>query len=66
MFKIAALIWLMAGTALAGVVMTVIVTLPELADSAAWLIPVGCVSAFLFAVPLSYVVARRISAPKAA
>lgn len=62
MLKIAALIWIVLGTTLAGVAMTVIVTVPALAEQAMLYIPLLCGAAFVVALPLSYLVARNIAA----
>ncbi len=61
MFKIAAVVWIMLAVTLAGIALLVIVTIPPLAQQAALLIPVVCGAALLAAMPLSYLVARRIS-----
>lgn len=63
MFKIALLVWLMLGTALAGAAMAVIVTVPGLIEQGARLIPIGCGAGFLLALPLSYLVAMQIASP---
>jgi hypothetical protein len=62
MFKLAAIIWIMLGTTLAGIAMIVIVTVPELSDQAMRLIPLLCGAAFVVAIPLSFWVAKRIQA----
>jgi hypothetical protein len=64
MFKIAALVWIMLATTLAGIALLVIVTVPSLANDAQFLIPVVCGAAFIAALPLSYLVARRISSAR--
>jgi hypothetical protein len=61
MVRIAALVWIMLATTLAGIGLLVIVTIPSLAGRAGLLIPVICGGAVVAAMPLSYVVARRIS-----
>ncbi len=61
MFKIAALVWIMLATTMAGISLLVIVTVPQLADDAQSLIPIVGVTAMVIAMPLSYVIARRIS-----
>jgi len=66
MFKIAAIVWIMLATALAGVALLVVVTVPSLAEQAQFLIPVVCGGAVVAAIPLSYLVARRISVARAA
>ncbi|MEZ5852220.1 MAG: hypothetical protein R3D68_16410 [Hyphomicrobiaceae bacterium] len=62
MLKIAALIWLVLGTTLAGIAVIVIVTIPSLFDQGMKLIPIAAGAGFLVAMPLSYLVARKISA----
>ncbi len=61
MFKIAVVIWIMLATTLAGIALLVIVTIPSLADQAHFLIPAASGAATVVAMPLSYLVARRIS-----
>jgi uncharacterized Tic20 family protein len=65
MFKIAAIVWIMLSVVLAGIVLLVIVTVPSLAAQAQFLIPVACSAALVLAMPLSYLVARSISASRA-
>jgi hypothetical protein len=64
MFKIAALVWIMLAVTLAGIALLVVVTIPPLAAQAQFLIPVVCGAAIVAAVPLSYLVARRIADAK--
>ncbi len=61
MFKIAAVVWIMLATTLAGIALLVVVTVPSLASQAQFLIPVACGGAIVAAMPLSYIVARQIS-----
>ncbi len=61
MLKIAALLWIVVGTALAGVAMTVIVTVPAFYDQGMQLIPIFCGAAFLVAMPVSWIIARRVA-----
>lgn len=61
MLKIAAVVWIMLGTALAGVAMAIIVSVPEFYDQGMRLIPILCGGAFLVAIPLSLMVAKRIA-----
>jgi uncharacterized Tic20 family protein len=65
MFKIAALIWMVLGTTLAGVALIVIVTIPRLFDLGMVLIPIACGAAAILAIPLSYLIARQIAAQTA-
>ncbi len=66
MFKIAALVWIMLSVTLAGIALLIIVTVPPLANQAAFLIPVVCSGAIVAAMPLSYLIARRIAGARAA
>lgn len=59
---LAVLIWLVLGTTLAGVGMTVVVTNPDLYDNGRIMIPLLCGGGFLLAMPLSYVIASKIKA----
>ena len=61
MIKVAAVIWIMLGTVLAGVAMTVILAVPSLIDRGAFLIPIACGAAFAAGLPIAYVVARMIA-----
>lgn len=61
MFKIAAVVWIVLATTLAGIGLLVVVAIPSLAGKAQFLIPIVCGAAVVVAMPLSYVVARRIS-----
>ncbi len=61
MFKIAAVVWIMLAVTLAGIALLVIVTVPALNGQAQFLIPVVCGAAMVVAIPLSYLIARRIS-----
>lgn len=65
MFKIAAIVWIMLATTLAGIGLLVVVTIPALAEQAQLLIPVVCGGAIVAAMPLSYVVARCIGTTQA-
>lgn len=62
MFRLAVLLWVMVGTVLAGVAMTVIVATPALLDQGAKLIPILCGAGFVLAMPVAYMIARRIAA----
>jgi len=66
MFKIAAIVWIMLAVTLAGIALLIVVTVPSLNDQAATLIPIACGAAAVLAMPLSYLVARRISSATAA
>jgi hypothetical protein len=66
MFRVAAVLWIMLATMLAGLALLVIVATPSLAKDALRLLPIACSSAAIAAMPLSYLVAWRISREKAA
>ncbi len=61
MFRIAAIVWIMLSVTLAGIALLVVVTVPSLNEQAATLIPIACGVAAVIAIPLSYIVARRIA-----
>lgn len=60
MFKIAVLVWIMLGTALAGSLVLVVVAVPSLAAEAARFIPYAAGAGFLAAVPLALLIGRAI------
>lgn len=60
MTKLAGMIWIMLGTVLAGVAMLVIVTVPQFAEQAMTYIPIACGAAIVLAIPIAWMVARRI------
>lgn len=66
MFKVAALIWVMLATTIGGIVVVAIVATPALAEQAALLIPAGFVAGVLLAIPLSYMIAKKIAAGQTA
>jgi hypothetical protein len=66
MFRIAAVVWIILGTTLAGVALLVVVAVPSLANDAQFLLPIACGGAVIAALPLSYFVAWRISHATAA
>ncbi|MFH1340850.1 MAG: hypothetical protein ABIL01_06495 [Pseudomonadota bacterium] len=65
MFKISVLIWMVLGTAVAGTAMIAVLAVPSLAAEAMKNIPLAVLGGFVLAMPLSYLVARRISASTA-
>lgn len=64
MFRLAILIWIVLGTTLAGVAMTVIVATPALFDQGMKLIPIFCSIGFVLAMPLAYLIAKRLDTPQ--
>ncbi|QWG25608.1 hypothetical protein KMZ93_12390 [Bradyrhizobium sediminis] len=65
MFKISLIVWIMLGTALAGSAVIAVLAVPSLAAEAMKNIPFAVLAGFAVAMPLSYLVARRIGAAAA-
>ena len=65
MLKISILVWIMLGTALAGTAVITVLAVPGLADQAMKNIPRAVALGFAIAMPLSYLVARKIGASPA-
>ncbi len=61
MFKIALIVWVMLGTVFAGVALMTVLLVPGLADQAMNNIPRAVLTGFAVAMPLSYLVARKIA-----
>ncbi len=66
MFKIAIIVWMMAGTTLAGIAVMAVLTVPALAVHDMQYIPYAALAGFVVAIPLAYVVAKKIAALTAA
>ncbi len=62
MFKISLLVWIVLGTALAGSAVVAVLAVPSLAEQAMKNIPFAVLIGFVAAMPLSYLVARKIDA----
>jgi predicted ABC-type sugar transport system permease subunit len=60
MFRITLVVWMMLGTALAGTAMIAVLIVPDLAAQAMKKIPLAVLAGFVAAIPLSYLVARKI------
>ncbi len=58
--RLGMLIWLMAGTTLAGCLLVVVLVTPALAEKAMTWIPVAGIAGFVIAIPLSMIVSKRI------
>ncbi len=65
MVKISLLVWMVLGTALAGSAVIAVLAVPNLAGEAMKNIPYAVMAGFVLAMPLSYLVARRIGASTA-
>ena len=63
MMKISLLVWIILGTALAGTAVITLLAVPDFAAEAMTNIPRAVLIGFSVAVPLSYLVARKIAAP---
>jgi putative flippase GtrA len=61
MFRLALLIWVVLGTTLAGLALLVIVVSPDLSSQAMKLIPVAAIAGFVVAIPLSFMVSKRLT-----
>lgn len=65
MLKLATLIWMILGTALAGAFVIPVLAIPNLASQGMKLIPYAAGSGALLAVPLALLIARKIVAATA-
>ena len=65
MLKISLIVWIILGTALAGSAVIAVLAVPSLAAEAMKNIPFAVLVGFALAMPLSYVVARKIGASAA-
>ena len=65
MFKISLLVWVILGTALAGSAVIAVLAVPNFAAEAMKNIPFAVLAGFAVAMPLSYLVARKIGASAA-
>jgi hypothetical protein len=61
MFRLALLIWVVLGTTLAGVGVTIVVSNPGLYDQGMKLIPIAAIAGFVIAIPLSFMIGKKIS-----
>lgn len=62
MLKIAIIVWMMAGTTLAGIAIMAVLTVPTLAVHDMKYIPIAAIVGFVVAIPVAYFVAKRITA----
>jgi hypothetical protein len=60
MIKVAAVVWIVLGTALAGIALLTVLSIGSLADQGMKLIPMVVLGGFVVAMPLSFLIARRI------
>jgi hypothetical protein len=64
MLKIAIILWIVLGSTLAGSALIVVLATPVLADQAMKLIPWAALAGFVLAMPLSWLLASNLSAPR--
>jgi hypothetical protein len=61
MFRLALLIWVVLGTTLAGIAVMVITVNPDFFNQGMKLIPLVAIAGFVVAIPLSFVISKRLS-----
>jgi hypothetical protein len=59
--RLAALLWIMGGTVLAGLAVMVVLVIPSLQAEAMRLIPVAAVLGYIVGVPVAYLAAKAIA-----
>jgi hypothetical protein len=64
MTAVAILIWIVLGSTLAGVGLTIVVATPALAVASMKLIPWAVLAGFVIAVPLSFLLAQQLRAKR--
>lgn len=62
MLRLAVMMWLLVGTVLAGVFVTVVVTVPSLAAAAMKFIPIAGIGGYVIGIPVAIVIAKKIIA----
>jgi hypothetical protein len=60
MFKVAVLVWIVLGTTLAGMAVTVVVSIPQLYAQGMTLIPWVAGGGFVVAIPFSFMIAKAM------
>ncbi|NVN85255.1 MAG: hypothetical protein HXX15_04115 [Rhodopseudomonas sp.] len=63
MLKVAVLVWIVLGASLAGAAMIAVLAVPDLAADAMRLVPRAVICGFVVAIPLSFLIARKIARP---
>ncbi len=61
MVRLAVLLWILAGTVLAGAFVTVVLMMPSLQSQAMKLIPLAALAGAIVAIPLAIVAAKSIT-----
>ena len=62
MFKVGILVWIVLATTLAGLAVTVVLVVPSLNAQAMKLIPIAALIGTVVAIPLSLMIAKRLTA----
>ncbi|ABD88770.1 hypothetical protein [Rhodopseudomonas palustris] len=65
MIKVAIVVWIVVGASLAGCAMVAVLAVPSLAQDAMQMIPRAVLAGFLVAMPISFLIARKIARPSA-
>jgi preprotein translocase subunit SecF len=60
MLRMTVLIWVLAGTVLAGIAVTLVLVVPSLAANELKNIPYAAIGGYLVGVPVSWVIAKQI------
>ncbi len=60
MFRIALIVWSLAATVFAGIVIIIVLLVPSFSDQALTYIPYGVIGSLVAAVPVSWVIAGMI------
>jgi hypothetical protein len=63
MIKVAVVLWIIGGATLAGMLMVAVLAVPSLSEQAMHWIPIVVGAGFLIAMPISFLVARKIFRP---
>ncbi|MGP9812472.1 hypothetical protein ACTZWT_13245 [Rhodopseudomonas sp. NSM] len=63
MFKVAVVLWIIGGATLAGMLMVAVLAVPSLSEKAMTWIPLAVAAGFVLAMPVSFLVARKIARP---
>lgn len=62
MFKVALLVWIVAGATFAGAALTIVLAVPSLSSNAMKLLPIFALVGFVVAIPISLWIARKVLA----
>jgi putative flippase GtrA len=63
MIKVAVVLWIIGGATLAGMMMVAVLVVPSLSEQAMHWIPIAVGCGFVIAMPISFLVARKIASP---